>query len=120
MAGARVRGLPRMDAADQGGGARPSAKPARRVPEIEPDESDPLEIISSRALTLEQVNARPGGVLVAVRNPNSLGHLSHAFAVAGDRDIVVMTARMLSEDVEDHELHDLRPTPGEQRLFSNV
>ncbi|MEQ1907768.1 MAG: magnesium transporter [Vicinamibacterales bacterium] len=95
------------------------AATASRLPTQAPEETDPLEIISSRALTLEQIDARPGGVLVAVRNPNSLAHLSHAFAAAGDRDVVVMTARLIGIDAED-DPHDLRPTPGEQSLFSNV
>ena len=93
---------------------------ARRLPTQAPDESDPLEIISSRALTLEQVDAKPGGVLVAVRNPHSLGHLSLALSAAADRDIVVMTARLAALASDDEDLHDSRPTMAEQTLFSNV
>ena len=93
---------------------------ARRLPTQAPDESDPLEIISSRALTLEQVEARPGGVLVAVRNPTLLAHLNHALTTTGDRDVVVMTVRLLGVDADDEDPQALRPTPREQLLFSNV
>ncbi len=96
------------------------AATARTLPTQDADESDPLEIISSRALTLQQVDVRPGGVLVAVRNPNSLAHLGHAFTAAADRDVVVMTARLLGADAEEDDPHALRPTAGEQALFSNV
>ena len=54
----------------RGGGTAAAATPAEEV--------DPFRLVSSQALTLEQVDARPGGVLVAVRNPNSLAHFSHA------------------------------------------
>ena len=51
------------------------------------DDGDPLRLVTSQALTLDQIDVRPGGILVAVRNPNALAHLSDALAAADDRDV---------------------------------
>ncbi|MGE3518853.1 MAG: magnesium transporter, partial [Vicinamibacterales bacterium] len=97
------------------------AAPARRLPTEPPEDLDPFRLLPAQALSLDQVEVRPGGVLVAVRNPNSLAHLSHAFSAAGERDIVVMTARLVGGlDGEYEDPQDARPTPAEQALFSNV
>ncbi len=96
------------------------ASTARKLPVEPPDESDPLQIISSTALTLERINARPGGVLVALRNPHSLFTLGHAFDIARGRDIVVMTVRITGLDTDYDDAHSARPTSGEQTLFSQV
>jgi magnesium transporter len=93
---------------------------ARRVPTAPSDDPDPFRLLPSRALTLEEVEARPGGVLVAVRNPTALAHVSRALDAAGDRDVVVMTARLLGVDAEYEDPHDIRPTAGERALFSNI
>jgi len=92
---------------------------AEQLPERPAEDVDPLQIISSPVLTIEQVAARPGGVLIAVRNPHSLAHLSHAFALARDRDLIVMTVRLAGLD-GDEDPHDAQPTASEQELFSRV
>ena len=48
---------------------------ARRLPAVV-DEGDPLRLVTSQALTLDQIDVRPGGILVAVRNPNRARPLS--------------------------------------------
>ncbi len=93
---------------------------AEQLPERPAEEVDPFRLVSSQALSLEQVNARPGGVLVAVRNPNSLAHLSHALTLPGDRDIIVMTVRLVGVDADYDDPHATQPTASEQALFSRV
>ena len=93
---------------------------AEQLPQQPADDTDPLRLISSQALTLEQVDARPGGILVAVRNPNALGHLAYALDLPGNRDVIVMTVRLVGVDGEYEDPHDPRPTAGEQALFSRV
>lgn len=66
------------------------AAPARRLPTELSEDPDPFRLVSSPALTLAETDAKPGGVLVAVRSPHSLAHLAHSLDAAGDRDIIVM------------------------------
>ncbi len=93
---------------------------AEQLPERPAEDMDPLQLISSPALTLEQVAARPGGVLIAVRNPHSLAHLNHALTLTGDRDLIVMTVRLVGLDAEYEDPHAPHPTATEQELFSRV
>jgi magnesium transporter len=83
-------------------------------------ELDAFELLPATDLPLGQVEARPGNVLVPVRRPQSLAHLAVALQTPGDRDIVVMTARLLGIDVDDDAFAETTPTPAEQRLFSQV
>ena len=52
-------------------------RPAGRPP-CRQTKRTPFRLLPSTALSLEEVRARPGGVLVAVRNPHSLAHVAHA------------------------------------------
>ncbi len=81
---------------------------------------DELQLLPSDELELRQVQARPGNLLVPVRKPHALTQLRAALAVAGDRDIVVMTARLIGRDVPDEHGIDARVTEGERRLFAEV
>jgi magnesium transporter len=72
------------------------------------------------AISLGQVEVRPGNVLVAVRHPDSLAHVGGALRVAGDRDVVVMTVRLLGIDVDDDATSDAASTRRERYLFSQV
>ena len=83
-------------------------------------EPDALELLSSSDVLLRQVDARPGNVLVCVRHPHSLAHVSAALQGSGDRDVVVMTVRLLGADVDDDESAETTATPAEQQLFSHV
>ena len=84
------------------------------------DDLDAFELLASTELSLGQVEARPGNVLVAVRNPYALAHLAQAFLAAGDRDVVVMNARVFDVDTDDSSVQRRDPTPFERRLFSRV
>jgi len=66
--------------------------------QIGADEST-FDLMLAAELSPDQIEARPGNVLVPVRNPHLLGHVVAALQTAGDRDVVVMTARLLDVDV---------------------
>jgi magnesium transporter len=93
---------------------------ARNIAASPAPEPDALELLSSSDLLLRQVDARPGNVLVCVRHPHSLAHVSAALQGSGDRDVVVMTVRLLGADVDDDESAETTATPAEQQLFSHV
>jgi len=82
-------------------------------------EESPFEISMAGDISLGQVEARPGNVLVTVRHPNSLGHLVAALQAGGDRDIVVVAVRVLGVDVDD-ESAGITSTPDERYLFAQV
>ncbi len=88
------------------------------------EHTDQFQLMREADVGLEQLHARPGCVLVPVRDYNTLRHLDDA-VVATDtdrRDIVVMTIRLLTgpdagvSDIEHEELF----TDYEQRLFTRV
>jgi magnesium transporter len=84
------------------------------------DQADRFELLPTTDVALDQVHVRPGNVLVPVRNPHALGHVSSALAAAGDRDVVVMTARMLGTDVDEDAASSPETTPAERELFAHV
>jgi len=85
------------------------------------EELETVHLLPSIHVSLEPVHVRPGNILVAVRHPHSLGHLAAALQQVGDRDVVVMTARLLGLDVpDDGTAVSPTPTPEERFLFSQV
>ena len=58
------------------------------------EEPDAFDILPADELSLDQMDVRPGGVLVLVRNPHSLAHVAAALQTPRDRDVVVMTVRL--------------------------
>ena len=83
------------------------------------DESS-FDLLLAAELSPDQIEARPGNVLVPVRNPHLLAHVVAALQTSGDRDVVVMTARMLDVDVSEESAGQTTPTPYERRLLSDV
>ena len=81
---------------------------------------DDVQLLPSDEVDLRHVDARPGNLLVPVRRPHSLVHLSAALDAAGDRDVVVMTGRLVGVDVPDDPGIDARVTDDERRLFAAV
>jgi len=75
-------------------------------------------------VSLDTVRARPGNVLVAVRDYNTLSHLDYALERTDTeaQDIVVMTARLIKgPDAGERDLYDSNLfTDYEQRLFTRV
>src|SRR5207249_3317792 len=79
-----------------------------------------FQLLHSADFGLNQVDARPGNVLVAVKRPHFLTHLVAALQAAGDRDVVAMTVRLMSGDASDElALHD-QATEDERRTLSAV
>ncbi len=83
-------------------------------------ELDAFELLAPADLSLGQVEARPGNLLVPVRNPHALAHVTAAVQAPGDRDVIVMTVRLLDKDVTHEEATSDDPTPYERNLFSQV
>ena len=85
---------------------------------------DQFQLQHSETVDLGSVGARPGNVLVGVRDYNTLSHLEHVLERTNtdDQDIVVLTTRLLAgpgsgeRDLSDETLF----TEYEQRLFTRV
>jgi magnesium transporter len=92
----------------------------RSAERIVADDLDAFELLPSADLALGQVDARPGNLLVTVRHTHLLAHVGAALQAAGDRDVVVMTVRLLGVDIDGDAFADTEPTPSERRLFSQV
>ena len=75
-----------------------------------PEEPGTFDLLRSTDLSLDQVEARPGNVLVPVRNPHALAHVAAALQAAGDRDVVVMTVRLLDVDIGGEAATESAPT----------
>jgi amino acid transporter len=88
------------------------------------EHTDQFQLMREADVGLDQLHARPGCVLVPVRDYNTLTHLDQVVVDTDTdrRDIVVMTIRLLTgpdagvSDIEHEELF----TDYEQRLFTRV
>jgi magnesium transporter len=87
------------------------------VPEVEDDEGTELP---PGAVSVGNIDVRPGNVLVAVSRPDSLAHVVGALATAGDRDVVVVTIRLLGGAADYEATGDSASTRHERYLFSQV
>jgi magnesium transporter len=81
---------------------------------------DSFDLLRTAELSVDEVEARPGNVLVPVRNPHALAHVAAALQTARDRDVVVMTVRLLDIDVGADTAGQTTPTAYERRLFADV
>jgi amino acid transporter len=85
---------------------------------------DRFQLQHSETVDLQSVGARPGNVLVGVRDYNTLSHLEHVLERTNtdDQDIVVLTTRLVAGPVGgERELSDETMfTEYEQRLFTRV
>jgi magnesium transporter len=97
-----------------------AVSPQRAAPALAPEDLDTEQLLPSTQLSLDQLVPKPGTVLVPVRNPHSLGHVVAALQTSRDRDVVVMTVRMLGPDSEDTRAEDTSATPSERAIFSRV
>ncbi len=85
------------------------------------DERDTFDLLPAADLSLDHIDAHPGNVLVPVRNPHALDHVVAALQAAGDRDVVVMTVRLLGiDDAGVEPVTEAEPTAYERRLLSDV
>ncbi len=72
-------------------------------------------------LSVERAHARPGGLLVPVRNPHGLDHLVRALESSSGRDVVVVSVRLQGVDGADSDLDPhTNLTRDEQALFAAV
>jgi magnesium transporter len=94
--------------------------PRQSESELGAEDLDTFELLPGSDLAVGQVAARPGNVIVAVRHPHSLSHVAAALQGAGDRDVVVVTIRLLGVDVDDDGADRAEPTADERRLLSRV
>jgi len=86
-----------------------------------PEESGTeFELESIDDVRMGQVDARPGNILVTVRHPHQFAQVVAALQAAGDRDVVVMTVRLLGLDADTDTPATTEPSASEQRLFSSV
>lgn len=85
---------------------------------------DQFQLQHNETVDLGAIGARPGNVMVGVRDYNTLDHLEHVLAKTNteERDIIVMTTRLIAgpgggeRDLSDETLF----TEYEQRLFTRV
>jgi magnesium transporter len=89
-------------------------------PDRSTDALDEFQLLPSAEADLTRVDARPGNVLVPVRKPGALTHLTAALRTAGTRDVVALTVRLVGVDVPDDPSATPHPTDDERRLFSAV
>jgi amino acid transporter len=88
------------------------------------EHTDQFQLLRESDFGLEELRARPGGVLVPVRDYNTLAHLNQVLhdTDTEQRDIVVITVRLMvgpdagSRDIDREELF----TDYEQQLFTRV
>jgi magnesium transporter len=92
----------------------------RQAVVAEPEVPDALELLSTD-LSLGKIDARPDNVLVSVRSPHSLAHVATALQASAstDRDVVVMTVRLLGAH-DDDPAGPEATTAAERQLFSEV
>jgi magnesium transporter len=83
------------------------------------EDADAADLVASTAVHGGDLQPSPGCVLVPVRNPHLLAHLSAALQGPRDRAIVVMTVRLLGADSLEHS-ESTAPTANERLLFSRV
>ncbi|MFY9571025.1 MAG: APC family permease, partial [Blastocatellia bacterium] len=85
---------------------------------------DQFKLNYEQEISLDAVHARPGNVLVAVRDINTLSHLDHVLEKTDveERDIVVLTVRLIQgPDAGERDLYDATLfTDYEQKLFTQV
>ena len=95
----------------------------RREPEAESgveEEEAPFQLSTAPDVSLGQLGIKPGNVLVPVRHAHALSPVRAALHEAGDREVVVMTIRVLGLDVDDEAGGGSTSTPDERHLFSQV
>jgi magnesium transporter len=94
------------------------ARHVRRIEEPTQDADAESLLVSSQVLSSD-LPERPGSILVPVRNPHLLSHLTAALRSSREHDVVVMTARLIGSDGVE-EADSLDPTPAERALFARV
>ena len=97
-----------------------SERAAAMEPGIAHEALDDFQLLPSADEELSHVDARAGSLLVTVRKPGALTHLTAALRAAGGRDVVALTVRLVGVDVPDDPSAIPRTTDDERRLLSAV
>jgi magnesium transporter len=89
---------------------------------VEPETADEapaaFDVLNDDTVSPAQLGTRAGCILAPVRNPHALDHVAAALRAAGDRDVVVMTIRVLDPDLEGPGAAvDQATTAQDRRLF---
>ena len=92
--------------------------PAATSAQSEAD-ADAADLLTSSPVHGGDLQPSPGSVIVSVRNPHLLAHLTAALQGPRSREIVVMTVRLVGSDGLEHS-DSAAMTPGERLLFSRV
>ena len=96
----------------------------RRKLDLTSSQLDRFQLQHSETVDQEVLGARPGNVLVAVRDYNTLSHLENALQRinAEEKDLVVVTTRVIAgPDAGERNIYDETLFSGyEQRLFTRV
>ncbi|MFP5262825.1 MAG: APC family permease [Blastocatellia bacterium] len=101
-----------------------SERMARRNLDRSAASLDQFKLKYEQDVSLETVRVRPGNVLVAVRDYNTLSHIDRVLGqtLTEERDVVVVTVRLMQgPDAGERDLYDANLfTDYEQRLFTRV
>ena len=84
------------------------------------EDDSPFDLLPSPEVSPAEVDVRPGNVVVSVRHVHSLSHVVAAMEAAEDRDVVVVTVRLVGLDVDQDSGERTEWTMEERRLFSQV
>jgi magnesium transporter len=79
-----------------------------------------VELLATPAMGADQIQPRPGNILVPVRKPGALAHLATALQNAGDRDVVVVSVRLAGIDASDDVVLTTAPTEEERRVLTDA
>jgi hypothetical protein len=91
-----------------------------RPVEPEPADADASTLLSSSPLSADDLRSAPGSILVPVRNPHLLAHLTAALRGPREHEIVVMSVRLFGGDAIDEAIDTTRPTEAERLVFTRV
>ena len=91
------------------------AKPAAEAP----PEGDASDLLLSSHLFGQDLPSIPGCIIVPVRNPHVLSHLTAALRSSREHEIVVMSVRLIGGDAIE-EADTSQPTASERAVFSRV
>jgi magnesium transporter len=89
------------------------------APEVTRSAPD-IELLAPPVVGIDHVHARPGSVLVPIRKPGALAHLASALQGAVDRDVIVVTVRLVGVDASEELVLNTSTTEAERRLLMDA
>ena len=95
-----------------------SDRAAQRSSTAEAAAPPEIELLTMPAIGFDRMEVRPRNLLVPIRRAGVLNHLVAAVQEPGDRDVVVMTVRLVGIDVSEDLAFKPEPTDDERRLLT--